>query len=309
MQRNKFLIFVLLLPLVLLSCTKEAKSPAPGTSPQQQGGEKGATSGQQQLSGLMVRIVPEPPMVTADLQVIHSGQGTVSYEWQKNGLSINGEQSERLAKTLFVKGDTITVTVRAGSGTGAASVVIANSPPLVESVPFNPGGISAGTDISVKPVGFDPDGDAVGFHYKWSVNEREQPEDSSVLPGNRFKRGDSVSLTVIPYDQDGEGQPFVSHPIIVPDAIPRITSTPPQTFQGAIYTYQVVAEDPDRDSLIYSLLSAPAGMTIDSRTGLITWQLSSQSAGSHQVEVVVTKPSGMKSNQRYTLNITFGGVK
>jgi hypothetical protein len=312
MQHKIFLIVVMLLPMFLFSCTNEVKSPVPGASPQQQEGERGVSvqsSEPQQSSGMMVRILPEPPTVTADLQIVHSGHGKILYEWQRNGLSITEEQTDRLAKHLFVKGDTIVATVRADNATGSVSVVIANSPPRVESVPFNPGGISAGIDLAVKPVGFDADGDMVEFHYKWSVNGREQPEDSSVLPGNRFRRGDTVALTVIPYDREGEGQPFVSQPIVIPDAVPRITSSPPQNFQGDVYTYQVIAHDPDGDPITYSLVSAPAGMIIDSRAGLITWQLNPQSAGSHQVEVVAAKPGGMKGNQRYTLTITFGGAK
>ena len=40
---------------------------------------------------------------------------------------------------------------------------------------------------------------------------------------------------------------------------------------GQPYTYPVKAIDPDNDPLTYSLTTAPAGMTIDPATGLITW--------------------------------------
>ena len=44
-------------------------------------------------------------------------------------------------------------------------------------------------------------------------------------------------------------------------------------FDGSVYTYQVKATDPDEDKLTYSLKSAPAGMTIDPKTGAIQWNV------------------------------------
>ena len=53
---------------------------------------------------------------------------------------------------------------------------------------------------------------------------------------------------------------------------PVITSTPfPVAKVGDEYDYQVSAVDADGDTLNFSLLNAPAGMTIDAATGLIRW--------------------------------------
>src|SRR5205807_2338403 len=61
---------------------------------------------------------------------------------------------------------------------------------------------------------------------------------------------------------------------------PVIVSTPVTTaLQGQPYTYQVKAIDPDKDPLTYSLTSAPAGMVIDSITGLISWSAPSLTDG------------------------------
>src|SRR5205085_7363071 len=64
--------------------------------------------------------------------------------------------------------------------------------------------------------------------------------------------------------------------LVAPEAAnhaPMIISTPPTsfTFAAGTYTYAVHALDAENDSLTYSLTSAPAGMTIDPATGLITW--------------------------------------
>ena len=53
---------------------------------------------------------------------------------------------------------------------------------------------------------------------------------------------------------------------------PTITSTPNTTATiNQTYAYNVDATDPDGDTLTYSLTISPAGMTINSTTGLINW--------------------------------------
>ena len=53
---------------------------------------------------------------------------------------------------------------------------------------------------------------------------------------------------------------------------PVIESDPVTTAkEGAIYTYDVEATDPNGDTLTYSLTVSPTGMTINSNTGVIIW--------------------------------------
>ncbi len=60
------------------------------------------------------------------------------------------------------------------------------------------------------------------------------------------------------------------------NTIPIATSTPPTiTLQNVPFQYRVLAQDAEQSTLIYSLTTAPAGMTIDAATGLIQWLPSS----------------------------------
>ncbi|MBI4181759.1 MAG: hypothetical protein HY520_02220, partial [Candidatus Aenigmarchaeota archaeon] len=53
---------------------------------------------------------------------------------------------------------------------------------------------------------------------------------------------------------------------------PAITSIPPlRAFAGTLYTYDVEAIDPDNNPITYSLPQAPAGMIINTTSGLIQW--------------------------------------
>jgi hypothetical protein len=313
MTKKIEVICLMMLTISFFACTKEGKAPGPGTSPQQ--GENAAHTsseiGRKSTGSTMVGIMPGTPTVMTDIQVVYSGPGPAAYQWKRNSLVIPGQTTYKLLKKYFLRGDTITVIVTSGGVEESASVVIGNSAPNVVSVPFSPEYIHAGVDITVKPVVFDADGDEVGFRYAWSINGRELLEDSPVLSGNNFKKGDTVLLKVIPYDRGGEGAPYLTKGMIIPNASPRIISVPIEEFLGSEYTYRVVAEDPDGDPLIYSFASAPQGMTIDAKTGVITWRIDDKPQGVYAVEIVAQDPDGVKATQKYTLSVTHteGGRK
>jgi len=87
---------------------------------------------------------------------------------------------------------------------------------------------------------------------------------------------------------------------------PTITTNPPTSATvGTQYQYDVNATDPDGDTLTYSLVTAPTGMTINSSTGLITWTPTSSQTGNNTVKVSV---SDGKSNgtvfQEWIINVT-----
>ena len=84
---------------------------------------------------------------------------------------------------------------------------------------------------------------------------------------------------------------IVSQRLNQPDVAPAITSTAPTTVTtGSTYTYQVVATGNPQPT--YSLVTAPAGMTIDAGTGLISWAPTVAQAGSNGVTVRATNVAG-----------------
>ena len=71
-----------------------------------------------------------------------------------------------------------------------------------------------------------------------------------------------------------------------------------------VYTYDVEAEDPDGDELIYSLTQSPDGMVIDPDTGLITWDTFEEELGDYNVTVLVEDGNGGTDTQTFTLTLT-----
>jgi len=84
---------------------------------------------------------------------------------------------------------------------------------------------------------------------------------------------------------------------------PVIESDPVTTAkEGAVYTYDVEATDPNEDTLTYSLTISPTGMTINSTTGVITWTPTDAQVGEN--EVVVEVSDGNKSaTQSFTVTV------
>ncbi len=84
---------------------------------------------------------------------------------------------------------------------------------------------------------------------------------------------------------------------------PLIYSPPPaQATPGFIYEYTVLATDINhRDSLYFSLTEAPSGMTINGRTGKISW--TPTETGTFQVIVAVKDRKGLTNNQSFNIEV------
>jgi RHS repeat-associated protein len=88
------------------------------------------------------------------------------------------------------------------------------------------------------------------------------------------------------------------------DQPPVITSKPSFGVAiGQLYLYQVKATSPQNNPLTYSLTAAPAGMTIDPATGLISWTPTQAQYGNNTVNVLVTDSRGGSIGQQFTLAV------
>lgn len=282
--------------LVFFGCSSSDNSRRPGAV------ARGAGSSERMSGDLQVRIVPEAPTIASTLQAVCRGPGSPRFRWEKNGAALD-ESGATLTGKDFHKGDTLAVIVSADGKEGRAEVVIGNSPPEISSVSWTPEIVRHGTDLVVTPSGSDADGDYLWYSYRWQINGTTLADDAPLLRGDRFARGDRISLAITPNDTDGPGRPFVVPDFIVPNSQPYFVSTPPNGFQGTMYVYNAVARDPDGDPLTYSLGQAPAGMTINPATGRISWAIGSRDAGAHTVEVVALDSNGSRQSQIYTITV------
>jgi hypothetical protein len=86
---------------------------------------------------------------------------------------------------------------------------------------------------------------------------------------------------------------------------PRFTSAPVTTATvGALYTYDVNAEEPDAgDTLTYSLTAKPADMTINSTTGLIQWKPTQVGDNKVAVKVADSNSTPALDTQSFTITV------
>jgi hypothetical protein len=233
------------------------------------------------------------------------------YRWWINDEILRDATMPSIATELLKRGDKVMAEIVAFDGKERSiafktePALVQNSKPVVnrvglefESPPVGAARLKARVD------GVDHDGDEIRYVYRWWRNDtlmKEGQEDALDTAG--FARKDSILVEVIPRDQDGEGTPYKSAAAVVGNAPPRILSKPSAPDRQGNYQYRVQADDPDGDSLLYGLETAPPGMAIDTTSGQISWTVSSELAGTHRVKISVDDGQGGVAWQEFEISI------
>ena len=85
---------------------------------------------------------------------------------------------------------------------------------------------------------------------------------------------------------------------------PEIISVPAvEALAGGVYEYDVNAIDPEGDTLQYSKVVGPMGMTVVFETGAIKWSPTASDAGTHTVAIRVADGRGGQAEQHYNVTV------
>ncbi len=143
------------------------------------------------------------------------------------------------------------------------------------------------------------------FIYDWKLNGDDILGESGEKLGWRdeFKKGDTITVSITPYSNLGQGVLSAEGSFKIPNSPPVIISEPEASFEESRFSYTVSAEDPDGDPVDFTLRGAPAGMTIEPATGLIHWEYSGKDAGDYTVIIIVSDSEGAQAVQELTLSI------
>ncbi len=91
------------------------------------------------------------------------------------------------------------------------------------------------------------------------------------------------------------------------NAVPVFTSKPPTTVTaGQTYSYSAVATDTEGNVVAYLLQQAPAGMTVNASTGVITWATTAQSPAVAPVTLYAFDTRGAWTKQQWTVQVAGG---
>lgn len=299
-----FMLLIFFLFIGILACRKSER-----------GELKSKTSSPPVITS--ITITPDQPTKENDLgSIVQShdpDQDTITYrfQWIKNDEEMV-ENTNLLRRGNFKKGDLIQMKVTPfdgkieGKPLLSPPVKILNSPPLIQEVRIEPRIATARDDLKVHVKSSDVDGDFIYYIYKWEKNGVLLSEEGKeILEGNRFKKGDRISVTVTPDDREIVGTPKKSEAAIISNTPPIIISSPPTIMEGTKYLYQVKADDPDNDPINFSLKAGPKGMEIDRNTGLIKWEIQKENKGTYSIEIEASDNEGAKSIQQYQLTVEF----
>lgn len=236
--------------------------------------------------------------------------GTVS---ESVDLTVNGEPVALLAQNQFnttvnlAEGSniiSILATDAAGNETAQDITVVfnPNRPPVIDSQPVTTA--KAGRNYFYNVDASDPDGDAVQYALVLAPSGMSIDAVSGEINWVPNAQG-SANVTVSAADgRGGRAEQTFAISIAPANLPPSITSTPvTEIAVDSNYVYNVIATDPDGDTLVYRLLDAPTGLRIDAQTGQVTWQ--PYFAGTSTVEIQVSDPSGLTAIQQYQVEVSF----
>ncbi len=231
----------------------------------------------------------------ADRSKLYGG----NVNWYVNGLLVEHNGGTRLSYKDISRGDVIKAVIVKDDGEEISSneLVIKNSPPTIQQAEVQPKFPMVGNTPKVKVWGSDIDGDKVTFEYQWYVNGK--PDGRWSVLEAEFKKSDKIKVKITPHDGLEYGKSVTLTPIIT--NAPPVINTHRGRYDGSVYRSQLMADDPDNDTLFFELIEAPEGMKIDSGSGLITWRVILEAEKTYPIKARVSDGNGGSSVYAFKL--------
>ncbi|WP_082021115.1 putative Ig domain-containing protein [Geobacter anodireducens] len=271
-----------------------------------------------QISSVPATAASASALYTYQVRASDADAGTVltySFDAAPSGMSISSAGLVQWTPTNSQTG-TFPVTVRVSDGQLAATqsfsiaVAPANRPPVIASSPVTAAVVGQLYSYTVSAT--DPDGDTLYYSIS-APTGKTLPTGMAMgmttgtltwTPSSSTPANWDVIVAVTDTKFNRTTQSFT---ITVTDGkvnqAPVIASSPvTSATEGALYSYQVVASDPNGDSLTYALTTAPSGMSI-AANGTISWTPLASQAGAHTV-VVTVSDGALSATQTFTVTVT-----
>ena len=151
----------------------------------------------------------------------------------------------------------------------------------------------------------DEENEDVNFIYQWKHNGTDIIGATEQKLGwmEDFRKGDLITLEIIPYDDMTEGIWKMEGNFTIPNSPPVIETTPHGTINGNSFNYKVKATDLDDDILTFTIQNAPEGMKINPETGEINWEYGIDDAGEYKIGIVVSDGDGGQAFQELSVTV------
>jgi RHS repeat-associated protein len=181
-----------------------------------------------------------------------------------------------------------------------------NTPPAILSSPITEAAVSQSYEYRVRAQ--DAEGDVLTYALPIAPTGMVIDSATGIITWNPgVAQVGSFSVQVSASDGQG-GVATQDYTIVVSGTAlnrPPIITSPPilKVSINRVYSYQIVASDPEGDALVYALLSGPVGMSIDTASGLVNWTPTTAQLGSHLVTVGARDASGVFGQQTYRISV------
>lgn len=232
----------------------------------------------------------------------------LEYAWKLGGRPAKAERS-RIDLTRARPGArlelVVTPFVDDQPGIPMAHAVRLRGPaPRVLGVSFDPAlGLTADAAVEARPIVEDADPRHSTTHFQWLVNDRRQSAYESTFSTAGLRRGDRIRVEVTVSSAGETSAPFLSEPIRLENAAPRLALRPLETDESGGIAARLDAVDPDGDAPIrFALVAGPEGLAV-SQDGRLTWPADRVQPGSHAVEVAVRDALGAERTSRFSLDV------
>lgn len=250
----------------------------------------------------------EPIEVAIDVDERVSEELKYEYQWYINRVAVHGATTQAFDVGSLRRGDVVHVDIIGFNEKGeraayrTAGATVANAPPVIQKVAIEHD--LPQRRLLAKVEASDADHDGIHFIYRWLRNDKVVAEGSKeVFDAASLAEKDVVTVEVIPYDDDGPGEPVRAAPLVGTNNAPNIVSHPNVMANAELYEYAVEAKDPEGDAVLFELETAPAGMVIDKASGRVMWKVPPSLKGTHHVKIVAADAKGARSWQEFDLSI------
>nr|HMP17478.1 putative Ig domain-containing protein [Gemmatales bacterium] len=181
-----------------------------------------------------------------------------------------------------------------------------NTPPLILSTAITDAAVQQ--DYEYRVIAQDAEGEMLNYALLTAPDGMVIDPVTGIihwLPASGQVGNHTVQVSV--NDEQG-GQAVQTYTIVVSanrfNRPPSITSLPPlKASIDRLYSYQIEAIDPENDAINFALLNGPAGMSVNSVTGQLSWIPLSAQIGSHLVTVGARDASGIYGQQTYRVSV------
>jgi len=203
----------------------------------------------------------------------------------------------------------VSVTVDDGNVTVSQTftVTVPGHEPRILSSPPGPTMVDIPYFYNISAI--DEDGDGLGYTLVSGPSGMSIGETTGRVIWTPAARGDyMISITI----SDGTTTVYHNFTINVTEKSnrpPRFAAFPAlNATAGVPFVFDALASDEDGDSLTYRIRNGPAGMSINTSTGRLTWTPRTDQTGRIAVVVAVGDGRGALIEQTLAINVTGGGI-